>query len=483
MNKQLSKPPDDLIERGKQHLQVYQLEEALEVLKHSLLERQLKEGADLPFHGQLLWCTILLTKGRFSGDQSLSKTALHKLEELRSLLPPTIINTAPIPLTLLLSQAHYQVGNIQQAERLANQLALFSKTSQYIIGEVEAYNALGHYALHQQQIEEALGFARKAQALLIHHTSINVDQVLAANYELLSAVFLAKADYVQTENYAKKLLLISKGKATLQEVYSKAHLFLGQSAMQRKEYAVSMLHFVKARASSESIQQKYLQAQSGLQIGILYSEVSNYPKALTCFQHIQDQFSFILQTPIIQFLFFNAFGKAHFYARQYEEAQVLFNKVHQHANKPGEKRALVVALSYLSSIYTTQKNFKKALFLAKKANDIIEQIGEDMDGLQVNLINLGNIHYQLGKYSEAIKLTSRGITAAKRLKDELNEIGGYRVMSNIFQKQKDYKNALLYQMIYSKFFEDFFLRNDRQVIGDIEQNFIIENLRKQVINT
>ena len=481
MNKQLSKPPDDLIERGKQHLQIYQLEEALDVLQHSLLQRQLKEGANLPFHGQLLWCKILLTKGRFSGDQSFSKTALHKLEEIRNLLPPTIINTAPIPLTLLLSQAHYQVGHIQEAQQLANQLVLFSKTSKYIIGEIEAYNALGQYAIHQQQIEEALVFARKAQTLLINHTKVNVDQVLATNYDLLSAIFLAKADYLQAENYAKKLLLLSKGNATLQEGYIKAHLFLGQSAMQLKEYAVSMQHLVEARASAESIRQKYLQAWSNFQIGVLYSEVSNYPKALTCFQNIQDQFSFILNTPTTQLLFFNAFGKAHFYAKQYEEAQTLFNKVQQHATTPSDKRALVVALSYLSSIYTTQKNFKKALLLAKKANDIIEQIGEDMDGLQVNLINLGNVHYQLGKYSEAIKLTSRGITAAKRLKDELNEIGGYRVMSNIFQKQKDYKNALLYQTIYSKFFEDFFLRNDRQVIGDIEQDFIIENLRKQVI--
>ena len=118
--------------------------------------------------------------------------------------------------------------------------------------------------------------------------------------------------------------------------------------------------------------------------------------------------------------------------------------------------------------------------LAKRTNNLIEQIGTDVEGLQVNLINLGNIHYQLGKYSEAVKLTSRGITASKRLKDELSEIKGYQVMSNIFQKQKDYKNALLYQTIYSKFFEDFFARNDRQKIREIEQAAIIQELKDKV---
>jgi len=75
-------------------------------------------------------------------------------------------------------------------------------------------------------------------------------------------------------------------------------------------------------------------------------------------------------------------------------------------------------------------------------------------------------------------LTSRGIATAKRRKEEHNEIRGYQIMSLIFQKQKNYKNALLYQMIYAKFFEDFFQKNERQVLSNFEAAFKLRALKR-----
>jgi len=110
---------------------------------------------------------------------------------------------------------------------------------------------------------------------------------------------------------------------------------------------------------------------------------------------------------------------------------------------------------------------------------MLKEIG-DVDGIQVNLINLGSVHNKLEKYSESIKLTSRGIAAAKRMKDGLAEIRGYQIMAEIFRKQKDFKSAVMYQLIYTKFYEDFYQRNDRQQVCEIEHQFTIQQLEKRI---
>ena len=82
--------------------------------------------------------------------------------------------------------------------------------------------------------------------------------------------------------------------------------------------------------------------------------------------------------------------------------------------------------------------------------------------------------------NEGIKLASRGIAAAKRMKDGLSEIRGYQIMAEIFRKKKDYKSAVMYQMIYTKFYEDFYQRNDRQQVAEIEHQFAIQKLERRI---
>ena len=172
--------PQTLIEESKKHLQTYQLDEALSIINRSLLQSQLSEGADLSINGQILWCKILLTKGRFSGDEAASKLALNKLEDCHQLFTASNNNTTTPPsLMALLTKAHYQLGDTIKAQQLAQQLLLFSKTTNYTIGKIEAYNFLGQITLLRQYPIKALSFARKAQEFLIQDAQILDPTILA----------------------------------------------------------------------------------------------------------------------------------------------------------------------------------------------------------------------------------------------------------------------------------------------------------------
>ncbi len=473
--------PQTLIEESKKYLQTYQLDEALSIINRSLLQSQLNEGTDLSINGQILWCKILLTKGRFSGEETISKLALNKLEDCHRLyIASNNSAMTPLPLMTLLTKAHYQIGDTVKAQQLAQQLLLFSKTTNYTIGKIEAYNLLGQITLLRQYSIKALTFARKAQELLIQDTQILNPAILATNYELLCDIFLHQKEYKQAAIYARKVLqLVKENKLLLKEEPIKAHITLGTCALHLHNHTIALSHLLEAKELSTAIGQKQLIAASLLQQAILYNKVQYSDGALKCLETIATKFEGVLKNNTSILLFHNTWGQTLYDAHQLEEARAHFEIVQQLANPAIEKSATIIALVHLSAIHTAKKEFKKALFLAKKANEYIEDIAQDTKGQALNLINLGNIHYQLGKFSEAIKLTSRGITTAKRQQEEHNEIRGYQLMSLILQRQKNYKNALIYQTIYTKFFEDFFQRNERQVLSNFEAAFTIQALKRR----
>lgn len=447
-------------------------------MQENLSQLQLQEGSDFSFPSQLLWCKILVTKTRFTGNPSFAALAISKLEEARTLLPATVNHNAPLPLTALLAQANILMNNYAVAQQLAAQLLLFSKTSQSTISSIEAHNLLGKIALHKGKYDLALEHARKGQAFFLNDGSLNDDLVLANNYLLLSQSLFFQGAYDQAFLYGEKIIALANENSLLEELLIKALLWSAFSVSKQKKYAQAMQLLLEAKRRAFSIQHQQLANEIELAIGMLYSLVSDFPRAIDLFTNLQSNSQFFLNDRRRNLVFHLEWGKACYYTQEYEQAQSLFNKVISRATGTDYHRSLALAYAYLSCIATAHQKIPKALKLAKNCNRSLTALSQDVDGSQINLINLGNIHFQLGKYSEAVKLTSRGIATAKRLQDELSEIRGFQLMAKIFQQQKDFKNAFLYQSISSKFYEDFFLKNARNVIRELEYEFELTEFKK-----
>ena len=182
---------------------------------------------------------------------------------------------------------------------------------------------------------------------------------------------------------------------------AEAKLSLGKTLIQEKEYVNAIAPLLVAKEKSNQIQNEEILAQACLQIGILYNQVFHYPKALENLYLVKDSYWNALKAPD-QVLLLNHLGKSHFLSFENEAAEVHFDNAAQIAEQQRHKPALVFAYSYLGRLYAVRKNFKKALIYAKKANDIIEKIG-DTEGVQVNLISLGDIHQPIGKIQRGYK--------------------------------------------------------------------------------
>ena len=470
---------DPALAAAKNYLQAYDLENALKAIDLSLQKRQQDSGSDLSIYGTILWCKILLTKSRFSKDMAFATLALNKLSEVQALLPQINSSVVHLPFHSLLGEVYEQLNQLDKAQAVYENILKISDQADHDIGKIQGLNGLSQLSLKKNDSEKALSHANQSLELLIQHTDEKDYGDLVQNYLLQSRIFLRKGDLSQAKNYAERALTICEERNFI-VLSIQSNMQLGKVAAELKENKLAITHLLQAKTQSESINYLVYVAESLLYIGIVYNQVFHYPKAQEKFQLVEEKYKDLLNdTEAV--LLLNYLGKSYFQSYDNEAAKKYFLAAEMKAKLVNNKAALVLCLAYLGKICRRNDQYDKALRYAKRVNKLTKEIG-DVDGVQVNLVNLGNIHNKLEKYNEGIKLTSRGIATAKRLKDDLFEIRGYQVMAEIFRKKKDYKSAVMYQMIYTKFYEDFYQRNERQEVADVEYRFEIARLEKMLIN-
>ncbi len=477
MNTPLHELTDTSLNTAKKCLQDLDLDNALKAIDQSLKKRQQDSGSDLSFYGNILWCEILLTKGRFLKDITYATLAFNKLSEAQTLIPQIHTSIAFLPFHLLMGTALLQLNKLDKAQEVYSNILTISKEADNDIGQIQALNALATLALNAKDTEKALLLANQSLELLIQHTDEENYDDLVRNYLLQSEIFLRKNDLSQAKNYGERALKIAEERA-LKELMIAAHILLGRVTIALKEHVLAITHLLTAKEESLSVNHKAFLASTILYSGIVYNHVFHYPKALQSFKLVEENYTSLLDNSE-RILLLNYLGKSYFQSSQNEESEQYFLAAEKLAKQHNDKFALMLSLSFLGAVNSRKTEYNKALRYAKRVDTLTKQIG-DADGVQVNLLNLGNVHNKLEKYNEGIKLASRGIAAAKRMKDGLSEIRGYQIMAEIFRKKKDFKSAVMYQMIYTKFYEDFYQRNDRQQVAEMEHQFAIKKLEQKI---
>lgn len=431
----------------------------------------------MSIHQTIQWVEVLLAKGRFSKSDVFSNLAFQKLESILPALPNFDHSLAFIKVRLLLAETYTQLNNSAESDKILQDLLTQSEAAGHQFGQIQSLNKLAELKLLESSPEEALDYAIRSRQHLLQESNIPLFNVRAENQLILSKTYLRLSDSKAGYEHAKSALKISMDKGH-REIAMSARLLLGIALVDQGSYSKAMPYLLEAREESNWLNYRSLNARSNLYIGIVYNQVFHYPRALGSLLNAKDD-SFYFFLPIDQVLLLNYLGKSFFLSGQEPEAESCFEQAVTLAKQHSFQSALAFSYAYLGRLNTRKKDTKNALIYAKRVNNILKKIGE-ADGGQINLLNLGDVHCQLEKYSEAIKLVSRGIAAAKRMKDGLSEIRGYQIMAEIFRKKKDYKSAVMYQMIYTKFYEDFYQRNERQAVLEIEHQFTIDQLNKTI---
>ena len=139
------------------------------------------------------------------------------------------------------------------------------------------------------------------------------------------------------------------------------------------------------------------------------------------------------------------------------------------------------ALNNIGNVYRSMIQYDSALYYYKLANEE-SRIYHTRDLESVNLKNLGRIYTLMGQYDKAYDSFHSSLKIAKEINLKKVILEDYYWLGELFEKQQDYKNALIYIKKHSDI--QSVVLDDKQIneINQLERDFLFEqSIRKQAI--
>ena len=422
----------------------------------------------------LLIGKIHTTSGRYNGDDSHYPKALQfiRMAEEHSKLPNENGHSADI--LLAFGEVFQNSKDYNSAAKSFDQALKYCREYKNNKGEVLSLCTLSQLNVLKNELDLALDYAKEALEKIEDESD---EELLVEVYNQLCQVYIKKQEYSKILDYSQKVLEISRRTDNVEKELSALNniaIYYGVKA----DYKTAIQFFLDALDKSKAIGYRYHIANSLINIATIYASLFNYKEAINRYQTVLEDYKDALEK-YTQVIIYNNLGNIYYHDDQAEKAKVNFLKAYELAVQINYKEMKAHSLAQVSRSEASLANFEVAYEKAMEAQELFKDLGE-VNGKQINLINLGNILVHKNEIDEAIKYTSQGIVFAKRMKDDISEIRGYQLLANIYQKKEDFEKALKYQVIYSKAQEQFSkVQISRQII-DYEIDREIKEKQKKI---
>ncbi len=449
----------------------------------SLLAKRVNELANTNknvyaiIHSNLLLGKIHGTIGTFSGDIEKQKEALTYLNKATSFESEFLKNGVGTYLDIAFGKIFQNLGEFEKSKSFLEKAVKHAVTSKDLDGSVKAYCALANYYIQQVAYEEASQSIELASALLTNIAEEEKPLLFMEVYHLLAKVYFKKQQYQKIPEISEKVLKWSRQSGDITKELTALNNLAIYNADQ-SSYKSAMEYLLQALDKSEEIGFRQNIAQSHINIGTIYAQLYNYNDALQRYVKVIDEFEDVLKLSD-QFALNNNIGNINYTIEQFDEANQYFEKALEVAKKTKRDSMLALALTQLSRVKTAERKYSAALQLANEAQLLLGKLG-DVNGKQLNLINLANIHFHLNDYPNALELVDKGISASKNQKDETSEIDGYELTARIYEKMEDYEKAFAFQKIFTEAKQKFtIIQRNRQVL-DLDIKYAMREKQKEI---
>jgi tetratricopeptide (TPR) repeat protein len=164
-------------------------------------------------------------------------------------------------------------------------------------------------------------------------------------------------------------------------------------------------------------------------------------------------------------------GEAYFHLKRYKEAKKLFEEVIEMATEKGNSVMILHALNMLGQLEHALQKFHLAIYNWRKAYEHFAELTHPEPYLQSQILtNLGNIHYKIGEFKEALKYYNEAYQLIAG-SNHIEEIGfTYMGLGLSYRKIREYEKASEYSQYAIAIFES--LKNVKKSI-DVKRNYAV----------
>ncbi len=346
------------------------------------------------------------------------------------------------------------------------------------VNEIKALCLLSQLHISQNAFTDALKYA-ECCIPIIGDLGREMDKALLAEvYHQLSLSYAKKQEYTRLQELCESLLSLSRELGDEEkELSSLQHLAVFYGS--RSDYKQAMQYLLEALEKSRKLGHRKAIADCLINIGTIYANLYNHAEALDRYEIVLKEYADILDENTLVIVYNNV-GNIQYSNDRPDLAYLYFENALQLAQSRNYRVMVARSLAQLSRTNLARKNNELAFEQAQQADQLFTELGGDVPGKQINLINLGHIFYNRKDYAKANLWLSRGIVTAKRLKDVLNEVRGYQLLSKVYEDQGDYTKAFQFLRIYTNAQDEFAKEQRNRQVIDMEIKFAIRDKQQEI---
>ncbi len=237
----------------------------------------------------------------------------------------------------------------------------------------------------------------------------------------------------------------------------------------QSNYPKALDYYFKALKLDEELNNKKGIAKRLGNIGVVYSELADYGKALEYYfkalklgEELGDKNRIAIQLGNI--------GNVYIMQVNFPKALEYCFRALKIKEELGDKNGVSGWLSNIANIYFAQKDYTKALDYDTKALKIAEEVG-DKNGVVRNRCNIGSLYIKTGKFKEAEQNLKKAITVAQEI-GALNELKqAEESLSSLFDTAGQHQLALIHYKKAMALKDTIFSQENKKQLVRKEMNY------------
>ncbi len=420
---------------------------------------------------------IYYTKGVYSGENIWIQKAIETLDSCQLIVENLANQQVKLSYYLIAIQSYALMDQDQNAQAYREKAIELVKDTNTPSATVQLQILLCKEAIEANDFDMAFDLVQKGISTVESASVSTLEYEKATLYNLLGRIQIMRQDIVETLKISQVALKISQERKDIEnELIALNNLAIVHGI--QSEYKEAMTYLMQGLEISTAIKYRQQIARCRINMGSIYAHLFNYKAALEHYKDVANEYDDVIERSA-QIVLLNNIGTIHLDIHQNEEAIEYFEKAFQLASDSNYKELKALNASQLGRGFYHLGDNKRALTNAHIAAEIFDQLGK-VNGIQLNLLNLGLIAHSEKDYASANKYLSQCVVASKTLKDDLTEIRAYRALSETYEAQDNIQQALTYLQIYTSYKSEYSkLQRSRQLL-DLEIRYGIQHKQREI---
>ena len=338
--------------------------------------------------------------------------------------------------------------------------------------KITALNDLA-FALYNTEPENTEKYAKQALTLAKKNNS---QSGIARSYNVIGVSFHQRGDFKKAMKYYLKSLNIFIEIGDEQKIASAKHN-IGSINEKLSNYSLALEYYLDALPIWKKLNDKNHLSATYNNIGIIYEKQGDndlaleyHLESLKIKEELDDKYGASISYVNLGIVYVNQ--------NNYDKAFECNLKAIEIKEEIGDTRGLAASYLNLGSIYTDQKKNDKAMKYLLKALKAFEQT-EDKYGIAATNTSIGKVHSILKDYDSAHKCLIESLELAIKIGANGLEANAYLALSELFEKQSDFKKALKFSKKHHNLRDDIFNEQKSEQIAKMQTKYNLEAKEKE----